>query len=105
MMWSLLRASPKSWPLQAISPAGESASACATVWGCAACSLSWTACSTNPCRKLQILQLLGGQALELGRVAEGKEKSWLTCTPMTWSGSTGPLEGATMAPASLPCAP
>ena len=36
----------------------------------------------------QVAELVVGEALQVGGVAGGEEKSWLTWTPRTWSGPT-----------------
>ena len=36
---------------------------------------------------------------------DGKEKTWVTCTAVTWSGLSRPISGETIEPASLPAAP
>ena len=56
-------------------------------------------------QEAQILQLLGGQALELGRVARGEGEELVDVHPDDVLGVDSSLEGATMAPASLPWAP
>ena len=69
MMWSLLRASPNSWPLQAICPAGESARAWAMVWGWAGLELVVDRSLHEALQEAQVLQLFPGQALEFGWVS------------------------------------
>ena len=56
-------------------------------------------------QEVQVLQLLGGQALELGRVARGEGEELVDVHPDDVLGVDSSLEGATMAPASLPWAP
>ena len=68
-MWSWLRALPKSWPLQAICPAGESASAWATGLGLSRLQFVMDRMVHEALQEAQVLQLFLGQALEFGWVS------------------------------------
>ena len=95
-----------SWAFQPSRPAGESASACAMVCGCWECSwLNEILWSMNHWSLASAARSAWSISLNSLGSPDGNEKTWVTCTPTTCSGSSRPISGEIIEPASLPAAP
>src|SRR5690242_3596801 len=92
--FSPIASSPMSCPFQASRPTGESASACASVCGCWECSwLNENLWSMNHCSLARAAISCLDRPSNSAGSPDGKEKTWVTCTAVTWSGSSRPTSG------------